>query len=502
VAAGNQARGRPLLDDDTRETMAERSDWKEMLLEPLPPPDDVIDNWMKPQRERHEPGSSTAGRGASFCRARAVDRDARQRNADRVDRRPDLDRWQSALVLCRRSPDSLHRAGRVQAFVVPVAAEVAGKVLTVHVRNNEDVQRGMPLFDIDPGQYQIALQRARSDYESVRRSVNAGGGGGSDGAGVVAGGAGQSSQGRHGCDEAGASVCGRPRRDLGAPPGECAGDQGAGAQSGKGRRGRADAGRRKPRGESGDDNAQLRSARSAIEKAELDLLRTRVLAPANGRVTDLRTDVGYFAQAGAPAMTLIAMHDLWISAEMTENNLGHIERGDVVAIVLDFMPGEVLQGRVRSVGSGVSSGQQAPPGTLPTIQNSRDWLRQAQRFPVAIEFDASEAERLRKVRIGGQAEVMVYTGANVADEPARRRLHPADEPALLPLLSANDRAGRQGGTAAGGRPRPRRSGRLRLRAADAPRGLPHGHDGVVQAGSADPAAQGGGLCPAARRPAA
>jgi multidrug resistance efflux pump len=82
-----------------------------------------------------------------------------------------------------------------------------------------------------------------------------------------------------------------------------------------------------------------------------------------------------------------------------------------VAIVLDVLPGEVLKGRVRSVGSGVSSGQQAPPGTLPTIENSRDWLRQAQRFPVAVEFDRPSG-RLGKVRIGGQAEVLVYTGDN------------------------------------------------------------------------------------------
>jgi multidrug resistance efflux pump len=67
----------------------------------------------------------------------------------------------------------VHLAGRVQAFVVPVAAEVAGKVLAVHVRNNDDVQRGQALFDIDPEQYRIALQRSRSDYESVRSSVNA-----------------------------------------------------------------------------------------------------------------------------------------------------------------------------------------------------------------------------------------------------------------------------------------------------------------------------------------
>jgi len=72
----------------------------------------------------------------------------------------------------------------------------------------------------------------------------------------------------------------------------------------------------------------------------------------------------------------------------------------------------VLKGRVRSVGSGVSSGQEAPPGALPTIQNSRDWLRQAQRFPVTIEFDASDTARLRNVRVGGQAEVMVFTGDN------------------------------------------------------------------------------------------
>ena len=163
-------------------------------------------------------------------------------------------------------------------------------------------------------------------------------------------------------------------------------------------------------GASGDKNAQLLSARAAIEKAELDLKRTEVVAPAGGSVTDLRTDVGLFAQAGAPAMTLIAIHDLWISADMTENNLGNIKPGDKVAIVLDVMPGEVLKGRVRSVGTGISPGKQAQPGTLPEVQNSRDWLRQAQRFPVAVEFDPSERERLRGVRIGGQADVLVYTG--------------------------------------------------------------------------------------------
>ena len=302
---------------------------------------------------------------------------------------------------------------RIQAFVVPVAAEVSGKVLKVHIRNNDEVQPGQPLFDIDPDQYRIALQRARSDYDSVRRSVNA-----SQEAVAAARASLQ------------AAVAGREMAEKDASRQERLHEEDPGAisvrrleiaqstrEEARSKARRAEADLRKAQesaGESGEDNAQLRSARAAVEKAELDLARTRVAAPARGSVTDLRVDVGNFAQAGAPVMTLIAMHDLWISADMTENNLGNIEPGDEAAIVLDVMPGEVLKGRIRSLGGGVGIGQQSPPGTLPTVQNSRDWLRQAQRIPVAVEFDAAELPRLRGVRIGGQAEVLVYTGDNPA----------------------------------------------------------------------------------------
>jgi multidrug resistance efflux pump len=299
----------------------------------------------------------------------------------------------------------------VQAFVVPVAAEVAGKVLAVHVRNNDAVQPGQPLFDIDPGQYRIALQRSRSDYESVQRSVNAAA------ATVDAARAGlQAAQANHVKADKDAT---RQEKLYAEDPGAISVRRLEVAQAtriqarSQEKAAEADLHRAlEAAGESGDNNAQLRSARSAVEKAELDLARTKVVAPGRGIVTDLRTDVGHFAQTGAAAMTLGAHHDLWINADLTENNLGNIDPGDEVAIVLDVLPGEVLKGRVRSVGAGVSSGQQAPPGTLPTIQNSRDWLRQAQRFPVAIEFDAAEAERLGKARPGGQAEVMVFTGDN------------------------------------------------------------------------------------------
>ena len=301
---------------------------------------------------------------------------------------------------------------RIQAFVVPVAAEVSGKVQKVHIRNNDEVTPGQALFDIDPDQYEIALQRSRADYDSIGRSVNAS---------VAAVDAARASlQAAAASRQMAEKDAGRQERLHDEDPGAISVRRLEIAQStreeARAKEKRAEADLRKAQesaGDSGDDNAQLRSARAAVEKAKLDLARTRVIAPAGGTVTDLRVDVGHFAQPGAPVMTLIAMHDLWISADMTENNLGNIDPGDEVAIVLDVMPGEVLKGRIRSVGGGVGSGQQSPPGTLPTVQNSKDWLRQAQRIPVAVELDPAELARLKGLRIGGQAEVLVYTGDNL-----------------------------------------------------------------------------------------
>ena len=298
---------------------------------------------------------------------------------------------------------------RVQAFVVAVAPEVSGKVLKVYVKNNDEVQPGQRLFDIDPTQYKIALQRSRSDYESVRLSVGA-----SNAAVEAAKAALQSAIASNVYAQQDAT---RLEQIYKEDPGALSLRRVQNAQATRiTARSQVEAAKADLRraqetaGESGEKNAQLMSARAAIEKAELDLERTEVNAPAGGSVTDLRTDVGQYAQAGVAAMTLIAIHDLWISADMTENNLGNVKPGNEVAIVLDVMPGEVMKGRVRSVGTGISPGKQAQPGALPEVQNSRDWLRQSQRFPVAVEFDPSERERLGGVRIGGQADVLVYTG--------------------------------------------------------------------------------------------
>jgi multidrug resistance efflux pump len=311
------------------------------------------------------------------------------------------------LFADRYSPYSSQ--ARVQAFVVPVAPEVAGRIARVLVKNDEQVEAGQPLFELDDSQYQIALAKARSDYESALNSVNAAT------AGVV------SAEANLRVAQAGllkaAQDASRQEKLYQEDPGAISVRRleiaRATLEESRGRVEAAEAQVRQAREQEGGplaSNPKLLSAKQAVEKAELDMKHAVLRAPGKGLVTDLRTDAGQFAAAGSPLLTLIAVHDLWISADMTENNLSQTRPGNPVEIVLDALPGKVFKGRVRSIGSGVDSGQ-STQGGLPTIQNDGDWLRQSQRFPVAIEF---EPQALKEVvsgaRVGGQADVIIYTG--------------------------------------------------------------------------------------------
>lgn len=299
---------------------------------------------------------------------------------------------------------------RVQGYVVGVAPEVAGTVAKVWVKNNQDVEAGQRLFAIDDSQYRIALDKANSDLENARRQVGAG-------SAVV--------EAAHANLAAAQANEVKARQDAtrlerlhGEDPGTIsvrrlevsrASLEQARAQV---RAAEADIRRaiEQMGGADAENNTILNTALTAVEKANLDLANTVVKAPSSGLITDLRADVGQFAGTGTPVMTLIAIHDVWISAEFTENNLGHLQPGTPVAILFDALPGRVYEGRIRSIGLGVSAGQAPQAGTLPTVDNDRNWLRQAQRFPVIVGFEPNQAAGLRaQLRIGGQASVMAFS---------------------------------------------------------------------------------------------
>ncbi len=298
---------------------------------------------------------------------------------------------------------------RAHAYVVPIAPEVTGLVQQVYVKNNQLVRPGQPLFTLSRNTYEIALEKAEADMSATRRDLNAASAGVDVAVANLA--AARANLTRVTLDAQ------RNERILAEDPGaislrrvELARAMQAQGVSQEVAAEAQVAQAREARGDTGPLNDRLLAAQTALDKAQLDLKRTTVFAPGDGVVTDLRTDTGQFAGPGSPIMTFIAIHDGWVTADMTENNLGRMTVGAPAEVVFDVAPGKVVKGRVRSIGYGVSGGAKPAPGALPDVQNSRDWLRQAQRFPVIIEFDRADLARLNGLREGGQAEVIVYTG--------------------------------------------------------------------------------------------
>ena len=296
---------------------------------------------------------------------------------------------------------------RLHAQVVPIAAEVSGPVTDVAVSNNQVVAAGDILFSVDPGNYEIALENALASLETARQGT------GASEAGIDAAEA-QLGAARANLRRSEQDVT-RLRRIKDQDPGAISDRRLETAEAG------LDVAReqvlaaqaqlesaRRNLGETGAENSRIRQAQAAVDKARLDIGKTTVLAPVDGLVTDVRVEVGKFAAAGSPLLTFVATEDIWIQADFTENNLGNVERGDPVEILFDVFPGRVFKGTVRGMGFGVDV-DKTQLGSLPKISNDRAWLRDAQRFPVDIEFDIA-AEDKRKLRVGAQASVIVYTG--------------------------------------------------------------------------------------------
>lgn len=321
------------------------------------------------------------------------------------------------LMAARYTPYT--QQARIQAYIIPVAAEVSGRVTRVEVQNNQRVKAGQLLFTINDQPYQIALQRARADLETTRRQIGASTAGIDSAQAALRAAQANELKSRQDRDrlerlyrEDRGTISLRRLEVSRATLTQAISQVAAAAAEVQ----RA----REQEGGSGEDNAKLRSAAAAVEQAELDLSNTQVRARKAGLITDLRTEVGLFASAGAPVMTLIGLDDVWISAEFSENNLGHLQPGSPVGVVLDALPGRIFEGRVRSIGRGVSVGSTNPAGSLPTVQNSRDWLRAAQRFPVVVELLPGQLEQYGDIRVGGQAEVMAFPSQNNPLNPLGR----------------------------------------------------------------------------------
>lgn len=296
----------------------------------------------------------------------------------------------------------------VDTFLVQIAPEISGPVVAVGVRDNQPVSKGHLLFEIDPSPFEIALRAAQASLAVAVQGAD------SSAADVRVA---DAQLQRQRVDFAASQQLGKIVLDLSAKRAlsETSAIR-ARADIATSRadisRAEAEADRARIRlGEGGDANPQVRQALAAAEQAALDLRRSRVIAPADGVVTNLRLSAGQFANRGQPVLSFIADGPRWVTAAMRENQLGNIAPGNRAFVVFDDQPGRVFPARVESVGWGIAQGGEAPTGQLPDVVPQTGWLREPQRFPVRVALDPAvdEAEGIPPGRSGAQANVVVLT---------------------------------------------------------------------------------------------
>jgi multidrug resistance efflux pump len=296
---------------------------------------------------------------------------------------------------------------RVHALVIPVSPEVSGTVISVTVGNNQRVKAGQELFQLDPSRNQLAVETAEADLQTARQSL------GASGANVSAAEAALVTAEANLVRSEKDAV--RLRRIQKEDPGAISVRRVETAEAtltaAQGQVAVAIANIDKAKqdlGQSGEQNSRILQAQSALDQAKLNLEKTTVRAPEDGVVTNVRVNNGNFANAGTPQLTFISTKNIWVQADFTENNLGNIRTGNTVRMVFDVLPGQTFIGTVRETGYGVSV-DSAPLGSLPTIENNRDWLRASQRYPVLIDFQLPMRDDGTDIRVGSQASVIVFT---------------------------------------------------------------------------------------------
>ena len=290
----------------------------------------------------------------------------------------------------------------VQAHIVDIAARVTGPVIAVHVGENDYVQAGDPLFDIDASIFEANVAASEASYELATQST------GADDAKVGVA--------RSALEERKVNLA-RARRNLerATALGEknliseaefdnakaTFAEVSAAVDSARADLRRA----RSELGAAGRDNARLRAAAAELRAAELDLSFTRVTAPVSGWISNIDLREGAMIIAERPQFSIVEDGDWWVEANFKETEMSHMRPGQRARITVDMYPDLVLMGEVESLGAG--SG--AVFSLLPPENATGNWVKVTQRFPVRIDIDPrhDDPDNVRPLRVGASATVAV-----------------------------------------------------------------------------------------------
>jgi len=148
--------------------------------------------------------------------------------------------------------------------------------------------------------------------------------------------------------------------------------------------------------------AQVEAKKAALDQAQLNLQYTTIVAPVNGVVTSRTVEVGQNVQPGQELMRIINLDDIWVTANFKETQLRDMRVGQPVTIHVDTT-GQDYKGHLQSI-AGASG---AVTSLLPPENATGNFVKVVQRIPAKITFDPGET-RQHVLRPGMSVEPKVW----------------------------------------------------------------------------------------------
>jgi membrane fusion protein, multidrug efflux system len=139
------------------------------------------------------------------------------------------------------------------------------------------------------------------------------------------------------------------------------------------------------RAKSESASGHLEQARADVHTAQLNLSYTKIYAPVSGVVGRKTVELGHRVQPGQSLLVIVPVDDIWITANFKETQLKRMRTGQAVTIRVDTF-GRDYKGKVESL-----PGAAGPLFSLFPPENATgNYVKVVQRFPVRIRFDKDQ----------------------------------------------------------------------------------------------------------------
>jgi membrane fusion protein (multidrug efflux system) len=127
--------------------------------------------------------------------------------------------------------------------------------------------------------------------------------------------------------------------------------------------------------------AQVQQAQAQLDQAKLNLSYTKIVAPAAGIITRKSVEINQNVSTGQNLLTLVSLEDLWVTANFKETQLKHMVAGQAVEIDVDAT-GKTYHGKVTQIGGATGS----VLSLFPPENATGNYVKVVQRVPVRVDF--------------------------------------------------------------------------------------------------------------------